>query len=326
MDLHRLGKSELLVSKLCFGSLTISPLQRNFSVEEAEKLLLYAFEKGINFIDTAALYNNYHLLKGPLHRFGRERIILSTKSYAYSRETGEQSLKEALEGLNTDYIDLFMLHEQESEHTLRGHQEAIDYFIEMKNRGIIKSFGISTHFIEGVKAASQREEIDVIHPIINYRGIGIVDGSIAGMLKAVEEARKKDIGIYAMKALGGGHLLQDFQRGLEFVLNLPWVDSIAVGMQRKEEVDANRLYFHTGTVDPELVKAMKTAPRMLHIADWCSGCGECVKRCQMGALSLGGGEEPSGTTGDGKVVVDPRRCVFCGYCASVCPDFCIKVI
>lgn len=322
MEVRRLGKSELIVSKLCFGSLTISALQRNFQVNEAEKLLIHGFEKGINFIDTAALYKNYHLLKDPVKRFGRKKIVLSTKSYAYSRETAEKSLVEALKGLDTDYIDLFMLHEQENEHTLRGHQEAIGYFIKMKERGIIKSFGISTHFIEGVKAATKREDIDVIHPIINYRGIGIVDGTIEEMLKAVKEAKEKDIGIYAMKALGGGHLLQDFQKGLEFALSLPFVDSIAIGMQRREEIDANVAYFETGKVDPELVKKIKTASRILHIADWCSGCGECVKRCQMAALSPGDKACSSGE----KIVVDPNKCVFCGYCASACPDFCIKVI
>ena len=45
------------------------------------------------------------------------------------------SLDKALMELNTDYIDIFMLHEQESIYTLKGHKEAIEYFLEAKQRG-----------------------------------------------------------------------------------------------------------------------------------------------------------------------------------------------
>jgi len=55
----KLGNTNIDVSRLCFGSLTISPLQRNLSYEKGAELLKYAFNKGINFLDTAELYNNY---------------------------------------------------------------------------------------------------------------------------------------------------------------------------------------------------------------------------------------------------------------------------
>lgn len=320
MEYNRLGKSELKVSKLCFGSLTISPLQRNLPVKESEKILLHAFERGVNFIDTAALYENYHQLKNPIKQWGRQHIHIATKSYAYSRDTAEKSLQEALKGLGTDYIDLFMLHEQESEHTLRGHQEAIEYFREKKKEGVIRSFGISTHYISGVKAAAAHEAIDVVHPIVNYQGLGIVDGNLEEMLTAIKEAKNKDIGIFAMKPLGGGHLLSDFQKGFDYVLRLPELDSIAVGMQSIEEVEVNSGYFSKEKISTDTIKKIQAQPRTLQIADWCRGCGRCVKRCNMKALRL---EEKDGGE---RAVVDPDKCVFCGYCGKVCPDFCIKVI
>ncbi len=320
MEYNRLGKSELKVSKLCFGSLTISPLQRNLSVTQSENILLHAFDHGVNFIDTAALYENYHQIKGALKQWGRHKIHIATKSYAYSEDTARRSLQEALTGLETDYIDLFMLHEQESEHTLRGHQEAIDFFLQKKKEGVIRSFGISTHFIEGVKAAANHGAMDVVHPIVNHQGLGIVDGDISGMLEAIKEAKQKDIGIFAMKPLGGGHFLSDFQKSFEYVLNLPDLDSIAVGMQSREEVEVNTGIFSKKEISHETIKKIQAQPRALQIADWCQGCGRCVNRCKMNALRLQGEEEKK------RAVVDPRRCVFCGYCGKVCPDFCIKVI
>ena len=320
MEYNRLGKSELRVSKLCFGSLTISPLQRNLSVKESENILLHAFDHGVNFIDTAALYDNYHQIEGALKQWGRQKIHIATKSYAYSKDTAKKTLEEALVGLDTDYIDLFMLHEQESEHTLRGHQEAIDFFLQKKKEGVIRSFGISTHFIAGVRAAANHGSIDVVHPIVNHQGLGIVDGNITEMLQAIHEAKKRDIGIFAMKPLGGGHLLSDFQQSFDYVLNLKDVDSVAVGMQSREEVEVNAGIFSKEKISDATIKIIQARPRTLQIADWCQGCGECVKRCNMNALSLQGEKENK------RAVVDPTRCVFCGYCGKVCPDFCIKVI
>jgi len=320
LEYNRLGKSELKVSKLCFGSLTMSPLQRNLSPKEGEALLLHAFDHGVNFIDTASLYGNYHQIKGALKQWGRHKINIATKSYAYSEDTAKDSLEEALTGLETDYIDLFMLHEQESEHTLRGHGEAIDFFLRKKKEGVIKSFGISTHFVSGVQAAAEHGAVDVVHPIVNYQGLGIVDGDIREMLQAIHRAKEKDIGIFAMKPLGGGHLLSDFQKGFDYVLNLPDIDAVAVGMQTKEEVEVNAGIFSNREISRDTIKKIKAQTRTLQIADWCRGCGLCVQRCNMKALSL---QEKAGAK---VAVVDPERCVLCGYCGKVCPDFCIKVI
>ena len=50
------------VSRLAFGSLTLSPLQTSVPVEEAADIISYAFERGVNFIDTAQYYENYHII------------------------------------------------------------------------------------------------------------------------------------------------------------------------------------------------------------------------------------------------------------------------
>ena len=59
MRIVKLGKSGLNVSRLCFGTLTMSPLQQNMSPREGARLLIHAYERGIRFLDTADLYDNY---------------------------------------------------------------------------------------------------------------------------------------------------------------------------------------------------------------------------------------------------------------------------
>ena len=83
------------------------------------------------------------------------------------------SVEKALKELGRDYIDIFMLHEQESILTIKGHWEAIEYLIEAKEKGIVRAIGISTHHVEGVMGAASVPEIDVIHPLVNIAGIGI---------------------------------------------------------------------------------------------------------------------------------------------------------
>ena len=59
MKQNALGNTGIQVSKICFGSLTMGPLQRNLSTFEGASLIEYAYERGVNFIDTAELYETY---------------------------------------------------------------------------------------------------------------------------------------------------------------------------------------------------------------------------------------------------------------------------
>ncbi len=316
METRFLGNTGIEVSRLCFGGLTIGPLQANLSPEEGAKIIVEAYNRGVNFIDTAELYQTYAHIKEALKRIPREKYVISTKSYAWSRETAEESFMKACKELGTDYIDLFMLHEQESEHTLRGHAEAMAYFLERKEKGDIKAFGISTHFIEGVKAANKTPEIQVVHPIINKEGLGIQDGTLKEMLEQLEMFKNRGGGVFGMKPLGGGNLLASVDECFDYVLSLDVIDSVAVGMQRLDEVIANTSRF-SGVEIPQSIKAnLRNTPRKLHIDDWCIACKACEAKCQSNAIKVV----------EGKAVVDHSKCVLCAYCSAVCPEFCIKVV
>ncbi len=309
MEYADLGNTGLRVSKLCFGTLTISPLQRNLDIESGAALLKSACDLGVTFFDTAEIYGTYAHLKKAFA--GNEKVIVSTKSYSYDTKTAQASLDKARAGLGRDCIDIFMLHEQESEYTLKGHREAIDFFLKMKQLGIIKALGVSTHFVSCVRAAAEAAEIDVIHMIYNARGLGVADGTREDMEAAVKSACEAGKGIFAMKPLGGGHLSGGVREAFEYAAGSPYVHSVAVGMQTADEVERNCAYF-----SGEKVIFPPKEKRSIMIHDWCEACGRCVKACGSGALSIK----------DGKVAIDQQRCVFCGYCGAACPQFAIKVI
>ncbi len=315
MEYRELGRTGIMVSRLCFGGLVIGPLQKNLSVEEGAEIIAEALRLGVNFIDTADLYETYGPIRRAMELTGL-RPVIASKSYAYSREDAKRTVDKALTSLKLDSLDLFLMHEQESEHTLRGHWEALEYYLELKQQGVLKAVGLSTHHIAAVQASLNMPEIEVIHPITNKAGLGICDGSMEQMLLALEQAYHKGKAIYGMKPFGGGNLLHSFKECLEYVASIPFLHSIAVGMQSLEEVRMNVALFNdlqhagelVGDYQPENKKA-------LHVDFWCEGCGKCQERCKQQALVLK----------EGKLVIKADRCVLCGYCASSCPVFALKV-
>lgn len=329
----RLGE----VSRLAFGSLTLSPLQTSVPVDEAADIISYAFERGVNFIDTAQYYENYHIIRRAFEKYGRsDGIVLSTKTYAYDRATAEAAVEQARRETGRDVIDIFMLHEQESYDTLRGHAEALEYLFECRERGIIRAVGASMHHVAAVKgvarlARAQGILLDVIHPIYNKSGIGIADGTAAEMAEAVAEVRDMGVGVFGMKALAGGHLCSSAAQAFDFVLDSGFIDSVAVGMQSRDEVDANIEYFDSRTFSREAERRLAQKERRLHVEEYCEGCGACVERCPVEALRLV--ENAVSEAAEGEFVrtythhaeCDTDKCVLCGYCSGVCPVFAVKV-
>jgi aryl-alcohol dehydrogenase-like predicted oxidoreductase len=309
LPMKPLGSTGIFVSRLCFGTLTLGPLQANLPAEEAGGLLRYAHSLGVTFFDTAQLYDTYPHIRAGLR--GLDAVICS-KTYAYTREGTESAVEEARRETDRDVIDIFLLHEQEGHHTLEGHKPALDALYGAKAKGRIRAVGLSTHHAAGVYAAVS-QKLDVVHPLYNMAGLGISDGTAADMGQAIQTAHEFGLGVFGMKALGGGHLRDKAAEALSFVLGHPGVDSVAVGMATRAEIESNAAFFANG-VFPDIYQEVEKQPRRIRIDGDCEGCGACLEACRPGALAMR----------DGKAECDPARCRLCGYCAARCTGFYIK--
>ena len=314
MEYRMLGKTGISVSRMCFGALTIGPLQANLPLAEGAALVAQALEVGVNFFDTAQLYGTYPYLREGMRLANREAVI-SSKTYAWNRELAVEAVEQARRELNRDVVDIFMLHEQESALTMRGHREALEALWEYKQKGIIRAVGASMHHVAAVYGAIEMN-LDVIHPLLNIAGLGIGDGTRQDMEAALAEAAQQGIGIFTMKPLGGGNLFRRAEECLDYILQFPYADSVAIGIQSGEELAANIEYWQSGTFSPAAQSRLAEKTRRLHIDSWCVGCGQCVARCGQKALVVE----------DNRAVCRHESCLLCGYCATVCPEWAIKIV
>ena len=114
---------------------------------------------------------------------------------------------------------------------------------------------------------------------------------------------------YAMKAFGGGNLLKDYIKALDFVYNNKNIDTILIGYGSEKEVN-DILNYESGKLGKDFIPNCKD--KELHIVKGdCEGCGACIRTCPQGALFF---------DTDGLTEVDRSKCLTCGYCAMVCPN------
>ena len=115
------------VSRLAIGSLTVGPLQADLCPERAGEILAYAFDRGVNFLDTAQYYRNYPHIRAGLQKAKHgDDVVISSKAYVWDRPGTLAAVDEARRALDRDYIDIFMPQAPTRDHlgaALKGRRE-----------------------------------------------------------------------------------------------------------------------------------------------------------------------------------------------------------
>jgi aryl-alcohol dehydrogenase-like predicted oxidoreductase len=315
MDRMRLGRTGLMASRSGFGAI---PIQR-IGAAEAKTLLRKAYGGGIDFFDTARGYTDSEEKIGLALSDLREHVFLATKTPALDGKALRADLETSLRLLRTDYIDVYQLHNpafvpRPGDGT--GLYEALE---EARRAGKVRFVGITNHRLAVAREALESGLYDTLQfPFSSL--------SSAEDLGLVEEARKKDVGFIAMKALSGGLLTNAaaafaFVRGHEGVLPI-W------GIEREAQLDE---FLALEADPPEFDDAMRELierDRAELSGSFCRGCGYCLP-CPAGIeINMAARMTYLMRRSRFELYVTPEwrakmelidSCTSCGSCRKKCP-------
>ena len=228
MDKVRLGRTNLMVSRIGFGGI---PIQR-CTEDDAIAVVKRCLDLGITYIDTA---NSYTTSEGRIGKaiMGRNRkeLIIATKSGARNCEGVKTHLANSLKMLGTDYIDLYQFHGVNDMNNLdmvldlKGPISVIEK--AMKD-GIIKHLGISSHNSDVAIKAVQTDRFETLMFPFNF----VTSEPVADLIPL---CRQHDIGFIAMKPLAGG-MLDNATLAFKYLLQFPDVVPL-VGIEQTHEID-----------------------------------------------------------------------------------------
>ena len=177
MEKVKLGRTGIEVSKLGIGTGTAHPsghcTQALMSKNELADLLVFAFEQGVNFWDTAFQYGTHSHVKEALKQVKRSDIVITTKLITSGKKDTIRDFNTSLRELGVDYLDVCLVHGVRTERELKSRRGALDALLEFKGQGKVRAVGLSSHGLSAMKAVLKTPEIDVVWARINFAGLGM---------------------------------------------------------------------------------------------------------------------------------------------------------
>jgi aryl-alcohol dehydrogenase-like predicted oxidoreductase len=200
----KLGRTGIEVSKLGMGTGSAHPsghcAQALMGKRELADLLIYAFERGINFWDTAFQYGTHGHIREALKHVSRSKVVITSKLITSGRKDAEKDFHTSLKELGVDHLDVCLVHGVRTEKEFMRRRGTLDKLLEFKRQGKVRAVGISSHGLSALKAVQNVPEIDLVLARINFAGLcvdscrlGLYDqfASIAWLKKSARFVPKK---------------------------------------------------------------------------------------------------------------------------------------
>lgn len=245
-----LGKTKIKVSRVGFGTgMRGSKRQSNqtrLGKEKFEALLRTSYERGVRLFDLADLYGTHPYVARALRKMPRKNYVISTKIWwrrggipERERPAPDIVVERFLKELNTDYIDLILLHCVDRPNWPDELGEQMNILAKLKKKGIVRAHGVSCHSLPALEAAANEPWVDSVNVRINAYGKNM-DGPVAKVEPVVRKLHKAGKGVIGMKLIGEGAFRNSDEKrdsSIRYVLGLGCVDAMVVGFEKVEEID-----------------------------------------------------------------------------------------
>lgn len=353
---------DLKLSGLGLGMMRLPVVDGNDAMIDeaaAAEIIDYAYNKGINYFDTAWGYHNGNseLIAGKyLSRYPRESYYLATKFPGYDLSNMgkvEEIFEKQLEKCQTSYFDFYLFHnvyEGNVDGYLNPEFGIMDYLLKQKENGRIRHLGFSAHgSVEVIQRflAAYGEHMEFCQLQLNY-----MDWHFQDAKEKAELIQKAGIPIWVMEPLRGGKLAKasdemtkELQKlrpeesipawAFRFLQSIPGVTMVLSGMSNQEQLKAN---IETWEEDKPLTE--EEWNRLVYLADEevrkgglpCTACHYCTSHCPQNLpipelIALynehkitGGGFLAPMAVGSMPENQRPANCIGCRSCEQVCPQ------
>jgi aryl-alcohol dehydrogenase-like predicted oxidoreductase len=208
LEKRSLGKTGTMLSVIGFGGIIVM----DATPEYASSMVKHAIDAGVNYFDVAPSYGNAEEKLGPALEPYRKNVFLSCKTGKRTKDEARKELEQSLKNMRTDYFDLYQLHAVttlKDVNIIFDKGGAMETFQEAKKEGKIKHIGFSAHSVEAALALMEKFEFDTIMFPFNYATWN--EGNFGPQV--LEQAKKKNMGIIALKSMAKGSWPKGAERG-----------------------------------------------------------------------------------------------------------------
>ena len=320
MEKIRLGKTEMMVTRLGFGGI---PIQR-LSEDDAVAVVRRCLDLGINYLDTANGYSTSEERIGKAVKGRRHDVFIATKTFPGTAEIIEINLDLSLKRLGTDYIDLYQFHGVNDMPTLNKILDPENglylVFEKAKKAGKIRHIGITSHQMDAAKAHVKTGRFETIMFPFNFITCEPAD-------ELLPLCREQDMGFIVMKPMAGG-MLDNATIAFKYLLQFP--DIVAIpGIEKTREIEEIfRIYSGSPKMTAAERKKMRQmteelGTRFCRRCDYCQPCSQQIPISMIMTFPTFVKRLPPDWYLKGGFIPDAMAkaasCTECGECEARCP-------
>ncbi len=250
VDQVPLGKTGLKLSRLGFGTGSRGgSIQRALGANEFNRLIRYAYDQGITYIDTSESYRTHKMVREAIKGLPREKLFIQSKMPGFPEKPLEV-LDRYRKELGVDYIDSLLVHCAVRADWDEGRKRLLDAFEEAKAGKIIRAHGVSCHTLPALTKAARLDWVDVNLVRINPQGAHIDTtveqwdaesnaSHLPAVLEQIKVMRQNRHGVIGMKIIGNGDFTQpeDREKSIRFTMQSGLVDAVVIGFKSTAEID-----------------------------------------------------------------------------------------
>jgi predicted aldo/keto reductase-like oxidoreductase len=247
-DQVALGKTGLKLSRLGFGTGSDSgQVQRGLGKESFTRLIRYAYDKGITYLDCAQSYQTFEWIGDAIKGLPREKLFIQTKIPGKPEDV-MAAIDRHRKNFNTDYLDSLLIHCMVKDVWTDEWKRIMDAFDEAKQKKIILAKGVSCHSLPALRAATASPWTDIHLVRVNPQAKHI-DGmtqswnnpgdNIEPVIQEIKTMHTKGRGVIGMKIIGNGDFTQpnDREKSIRYAMSRPDIHAIVIGFKSPAEID-----------------------------------------------------------------------------------------